>query len=431
MLLEFNMSEYLSALPDNPRDIVLNYTTVNGLNSITFADLDEWLKTVVVLAIVFGTRIGLSALALPITFLVTKNKRSPIFILNISCLCVLFLQSCLYAVTLTKYYNSLTYSFAMYDNVEPLASRISIASNVLYVILVALVEISFCYQVYIIFESPQTHLKRLGYAATAISASLGAAAFVLYFILMVYSNLQFWHPETDIPSYLANIPLVLFVTSSCTICLMLMLKLGVAIRTRRYLGLTQFNLFHILFVMAFQTMIIPTILILISFNAFSKYDQYSSQAFSALGSALITISLPLTTMWANSSVSNSIPSSTVDMYSPYASSDDNKTVDESPIDYYPKSSLSDSESFPDVTTDPEKQVIGDYQMRGLGSSAKTDKEFWKEVELYTKDLDKHSQTESIIDTERKDRLDNVFLIQNNPCFTADHSSTNTNDNRHN
>lgn len=416
------MSDYLSKLPEDPGNIVLNYTTIDGLNSVTFADLDEYLKTIVVLAIVFGTRIGLSAIALPVNFLVTKNKRSPIFILNTACLCILFLQSCLFSVTLTKYYNTIAFSFSMYENVDTLASNISIAANVLYVILIALVEISFCYQVYIIFESPQTHLKRLGYVATALSAFLGLASVVMYFMYMVYSNITFLNPSSSRPGYLVNTPLILFVTSSCAICFMLLLKLGVAIRTRRYLGLTQFNLFHILFVMTFQTMIIPTVLILISFNAFSETDQYSSQSFSALGTALITISLPLTTMWANSSVSNSTPSSTVDMYSPYPSSDDNKTLAESPLDYYPKSSLSDSESFPGMTADPEKQIIGDYQMKGMESSAKTDEEFWKEVELYTKDLDKHSQNGSIHDSGIKHKSDKVFLSHKKSSFTSSHSS---------
>lgn len=404
------MSEYsdyfpdLSSLPENPKDIILNYTSYEGDISLTFGDIDEYVKSIVVLAIVFGVRIGLAALAFPVTFLVTKNKRSPIFVLNMACLGLLFIQSCLYSVSLTKYYNTVTYSFSLYPNLDRLASNISVASNVFYIILIGLVEISFCYQVYIIFESPQTHLKRLGYLATAFSASLGVASFVLYFIYMVYSNRAFFNEGASVPTYLVNTPLILFVTSSCAICLILLLKLAVAIRTRRYLGLTQFNLFHILFIMAFQTMVIPTILILISFNAFSDSDEYSSQTFSALGTALITISLPVTTMWANSSVSNSVPTSTSNMH--YLSSDDNKTIIESPSDYYPKTSMSDSENSPGgFIKDHENQIIGggyDDEMDGLKSSARDDNEFWKEVEMYTKDLDKHSQNGSILEAKHQD-----------------------------
>ncbi|KAG0680843.1 hypothetical protein C6P40_004093 [Pichia californica] len=392
--------DYLYDLPQNPRDIILNYTSYEGPVSITFGDIDTYVKTVVVLAIVFGTRIGLSALAFPVTFLVTKNRRSPIFMLNMACLGILFIQSCLYAVSLTKYYNTTSYYFSLYPTIDRLASNITVASNVFYVILIILVEISFCYQVYIIFESPQTYLKRLGYLATAFSASLGIASIVLYFIYMCYSNIALFNAEADMPNYLVNTPLILFVTSSCAICLMLMLKLGFAIRTRRYLGLTQFNLFHILFIMAFQTMVIPTILILISFNAFSTTDTYSSQTFSALGSALITISLPITTMWANSSVANSIPTSTFNMHSPYASSDDNKTLPDSPTDYYPKLSLSDSEISPNINDAENNKNINNNEypnMEGINSSAKDDAAFWKEVEMYTKDLDKNSQNGSILE----------------------------------
>lgn len=291
----------------------------------------------------------------------------------------------------------------MYYEIDRLATNISVASNIFYVILIGLVEISFCYQVYIIFESPQPYLKRIRYLVTALSVSLGIASFVLYFIYMVYSNMAFFNAQGFVPQYLVNTPLILFVTSTCAICLILLIKLGVAIRTRRYLGLTQFNVFHILFIMAFQTMVIPTILILISFNAFSENDEYSSQTFSALGSALITISLPLTTMWANSSVSTTIPTSTTNAYSPTnSSSEDNKSFVDSPTDYYSNSLMSDSEKSPNTIIDPEKNFLinNDYNnVKDMNLTSKEDREFWKEVEMYTKDLDKHSNNGSVVDVE--------------------------------
>lgn len=394
------MTDYspsFNELPTNPKDIVVNYTSAKGSVSAVLGDFDNYMKTIVVLAIVFGTRIGLSALAFPVTFIITKNRKSPIFILNIACLVILFLQSSLYAVTLTKTYNTISYRFSMYGEIEDNVSNISVASNVLYIILIILVELSFCYQVYIIFDSPQKNLKRVGYLATLFAISLGVASVALYFIYMVYSNLAFFNNNVTVPQYLVNTPLILFATSSCTICLMLSLKLAYAIRTRRYLGLRQFSLFHILFIMAFQTMFIPTILILISFNAFSSHDRYSSQTFSALGSALITLSLPLTTMWANSAVSASTPSSTFNMQTAiYTSSDDNKTIINVPRDYDPEvSSKFDTES--NEIADPIQILGDDTTMHAVTPATQDDKEFWKEVEMYTKDLDKLSTNGSLLD----------------------------------
>jgi pheromone alpha factor receptor len=404
----------LSSLPYDPRDIVVNYTSATGPVTMTLGDFDNYMKTIVVLGIIFGTRIGLAALAFPVNFMITKNKKSPIFILNTTCIGILFLQSCLYAVTLTESYNTISYTFSMYFDIEKTASNISVVSNLFYIILIILVEISFCYQVYIIFESPQKTLRKLGYLATAFSASLGIATIVLYFIYMVYSDLAFYNNNVNLPKYLVNTPLIVFVTSSCVICLMLLIKLAYAIRTRRYLGLKQFNLFHILFIMTFQTMVIPTILILISFNAFSETDQYSSQAFSALGSALITLSLPLTTMWANSSISNSTPISTANLSSPVYSSasDDNKTFINSPSDFYPKVSI-DDELGSNLIQDPEKDG---YTMQNVTPITQDDKAFWKEVELYTKDLDKHSNNNASIlefDKElKKTSLSNSSKLSN-------------------
>lgn len=397
-------------LLDDPSSILVNFTSAMGPASVYMSEFDTYMKSIVVLGIIFGTRIGLSALALPVTFMITKNKRSPIFILNMLCLLLLFLQSCIYAVTLTKTYNTITYAFSGYMIIDKAASNISVVSNLFYVILIGLVEVSFCYQVYIIFDSPQKSLKRIGYGTTGLSIALGLASFVLYFVYMVYSNLAFYNNNVTVPKHLVNTPLILFVTSSCAIMLMLMLKLAFAIRTRRYLGLTQFNMFHILFIMSFQTMVIPTILILISFNQFSDTDLYSSQTFSALGTALITISLPLTTMWANSAISNSSPTSVGNLQSPvYSSSgEDNKTFVSSPTDYYPKIS-SDSERMPNTATDSEKLIIPDHASQLNSATPQDDQAFWKEIEMYTKDLDKHSPKGQLLDGSDRFSKDKLSL----------------------
>ncbi|TID30113.1 hypothetical protein CANINC_001275 [Pichia inconspicua] len=375
----------------NAQDIIANFTGYDGPVSVSLGEFDLYMKTVVVSAIIFGTRIGLSALAFPVTYMITKNRKSPIFILNMSCLAVLFLQSCLYAVTLTKGYNTISYTFSGNPDLHKSASNISVVSNLFSVLLIILVELSFSYQVYIIFESPQKNMRRLGYGATTISVALGITTVVFYFIFMVYSNLSFYNNNVNVPGYLANTPLILFVTSSCVICVMLLCKLAFAIRKRRYLGLKQFNLFHILFIMAFQTMVIPTILILISFNGFSETDQYSSQAFSALGTALISLSLPLTTMWANSSISDSTPTSTSNLYSPAytSSSEDNKTLATSLTNYYPKASFDDYN-----VGSPEKETLDDFTIQPTPAT-QDDQRFWKEVEMYTKDLDRNSDIGAI------------------------------------
>lgn len=388
---EYFPDSYLSELPSNAKDILANFTSVDGLVTVSLGEFDLYMKTVVVSAIIFGTRIGLAAIAFPVTYMITKNKSSPIFVLNMACSAVLFLQSSLYAVTLTEEYNTISYTFSGYQVIYRTASNISVVSNLFSVILIFLVEVSFSYQVYIIFESPQKNMRRIGYMVQAVSVGLGIAAVVLYFIYMVYSNLSFYDNNFVVPGYLANTPLILFATSSCAICVMLLCKLALAIRKRRFLGLKQFNLFHILFIMAFQTMVIPTILVLISFNGFSTTDKYSSQAFSALGTALIALSLPLTTMWANSSISNSTPTSAANLYSPAnTSSDDNKTILNSPLEYNSKTLFDDKK-----LGSQEKEIMDDFTIQPTPASP-DDQIFWKEVEMYTKDLDRHSNNNSLL-----------------------------------
>lgn len=355
---------YPETFVESPADIVLKFTTESGPQEVTFGDFDSYFKTIIVFGIIYGARIGMSFIALPVTYLFTKRRSSPIFILNMICLFFLFIQSVLYAVTLTDQYNSLSYiytdSYAMNRN----NSNITAASNVFYLLLITFIEISQTYQVYIIFESPQSMLKWVCYGVTGLSAALGLATVALYLDYMIESNMALFSETKVLPHYLVNVPIILFITSTCLICAALLAKLLIAIQKRRSLGLKQFNLFHILFIMAFQTMVIPMILTLISFNGFGE-DKYSSQALSSLGTALVAISLPMTTMWANSSISSSTPTSQANTFF-----FNGKTP-----------SSSDNEGGKHLSTilvdvDLEKAIMRD-------DPDLEEEKFWKEVALYS------------------------------------------------
>lgn len=351
---------------DNPQNVLVNFTSNGDLFSVQFSELDDFSTNLIIMGIVYGVRIGFSALSLPVIFMVTRNKKSPIFILNMFCLFLLFVQSLLYSISLTKAYNSLSYNFTESIFIVRNDSNIVVASNVFTLLLVACTEISLTYQVWIIFESPQYKLKYICYFVTGISTILSFATTIIYFISMVYSNKTMFNSYQDMPQYLVNTPTILFVTSSCLVCAILMIKLGFAIRTRRILGLQQFNLFHIIFIMSFQTMVIPSILILISFNSFTN-NEYSSQTLAALGVAFIVISMPMTTMWANSSISSSRPLSQANTF--FFNSKFNSSSSD---DEY------DGAKSPTTLVDLDLEKV----MNRNSNDVLEEEKFWKEIIMY-------------------------------------------------
>ncbi|ODV84100.1 hypothetical protein CANARDRAFT_177263 [[Candida] arabinofermentans NRRL YB-2248] len=350
----------------DPTSIVLNYTSPYGDTQIHFYDLDEYLQTRIELAVVFGVRIGLAALAIPITYIISKNKKSALFILNECCLFTLFLHSILYASTMTKAYNSITAYFSLYIYIDKPASNLVAATNAIYILLIILVEMSMVYQVHIIFRSPSNKIKSLGFIATGVSGLLGLTTIGLYFGYASMANIALFDINYSQPGWIMNAALICFSCSSCIMTLLLSFKLFFAIRTRRFLGLKQFGIFHILLIMSCQTMIVPTLLIFLSFSDMGTHN-HTYQSLSALGTTLITISLPVTTMWANSSMSDTVATSTSDTYF-------QKTITSSESSY-------------------STSLGGDTPVEGRGRF------FWKEVQYFANGLEPDDLEEEVDDNQ--------------------------------
>ncbi|CAI8508429.1 unnamed protein product [Hanseniaspora opuntiae] len=88
----------------NPSDIVLTYESAFSLETtITFGQLQQWVESKLKYAIIYGTRIGAAGVALLILLIVTKNKKSPIFVINIF-LIALYYSSfwCLFEISKVK-----------------------------------------------------------------------------------------------------------------------------------------------------------------------------------------------------------------------------------------------------------------------------------------------------------------------------------------
>ncbi|CAI8507808.1 unnamed protein product [Hanseniaspora opuntiae] len=288
----------------NPSDIVLTYESAFSLKTtITFEQLQQWVESKLKYAIIYGTRIGAAGVALLILLIVTKNKKSPIFVINIFSLLFIILHSGVYLKYLKSNYSSITYSFTYFEQIVKRSDiYTSGAANMLEVFLVFCVELSLVFQVYTIFKS--TSNKRLGQVWITLSSGIGLATVGLYFasavktMKAVYNNSSY---TGDTKIY--NAAIICLASSINFMTLLLVYKLAHAIKSRRFLGLKQFDSFHILLIMSSQSLIIPSILYILAYGL-PAHD--GTQSLQAIATLIVVLSLPLSSMWAGASNSHTV-----------------------------------------------------------------------------------------------------------------------------
>lgn len=291
----------------DPQAIVLNYTVGDYALEVTFGQLEQSTQTFMNFAIIHGVAVGVGFLLLVLSWAIVINKKTPIFIMNQVSLFLLVLRSALYLVYLRGPLTQLSYIYTGIFNGSWRAYDITLAANVLFCVLVASVETTMVFQVYVMFNSSKQ--KLWGNALVGLCGALGIAVVVLYINSSVHvtkvlraqlSNKEF----SQYANWVGNLPIIMF---SCTVNLLsviLVLKLAIAVRTRWTLGLKQFDSFHILIIMISQTFIIPSALVI------ANYSNPSSNFLSSLSFIIAVFNLPLGSLWASSSINGSHPTST-------------------------------------------------------------------------------------------------------------------------
>lgn len=310
-MMSDNSFSYPETTLIDPRDQLLNYTSIYGDTSITWYDIDYYHKIQVNNAIILGVRIGAAGLAILSLFIVSRKKTSPVFILNQACLLLIIIHSALYISYLLGNYGSLSFIFTNFEELITVTNvNISIVTNCFQLLLVTCVEGSLVFQVYTIFKDPNR--KNYRNLFTSISILIASSVVILY----LYNTIKFGTilQEDRIGSYTSkalNAQPILFASSVNFMSVLLVGKLAFAIRARRYLGLKQFDGFHILLIMTTQSLVIPSIILIVNY-AVSSVTMLSLPLIAQL---LIVLSLPLSSMWAASVNDSPNPNSSGSSYS--------------------------------------------------------------------------------------------------------------------
>lgn len=298
----------------DPRQIVLNYslslTNNDDVYGVRFSMLEDHANQMAGFVAAYSSAIGICLLVSIVLWVVTQNKRTPVFVLNQLSLNFMVIRSSLYLVHLNGPLSSLSFTFTgIFTPEYQKYCRVVLAANAFEVILITCILCSMTYQIYIIFKSPE--VMKLGIILTVFMSMVNTGIVGLYINNAVVSSKVYYNLSNNdartvrTGSWVTDIPFALFSASVISTCVMLICKLVCAIRSRRYLGLRQFDVFHILLVMSTQTLIVPSILTLINFGV----SAFLRNLLVVISILLIVISLPLSSMWASTANNGPMASS--------------------------------------------------------------------------------------------------------------------------
>ncbi|KAL8676718.1 MAG: hypothetical protein Q9186_006784 [Xanthomendoza sp. 1 TL-2023] len=263
---------------------------------VSMADLDEFVLYGLQISINYAAQLGASLLFLIVLLLLTKpdKRSSPIFIINIVALTLNFLRNLLQCLYYTGPFSEAYAYFAVdYSRVSPSDFANQVAITVLTLILLVCVETSLLLQVRVVCVIVRRAYRQMIFGVSALVAGL-AIGFRLAFCI-VNSKYILSLAVTQPLRQLASATNITTSISICWFCLVFVIKLGFAIDQRKKLGVGSFGPMQIIFIMGCQTLIIPAI-----FSIIEYIVHLPSMDSNVL--TLVTIFLPLSSLWASASL---------------------------------------------------------------------------------------------------------------------------------
>lgn len=286
-------------------NIFLNYTVDGQPLSVTFLALDLFVNTRAQKSLIQGLGIGCGVILAFVSWFSITNRKTPVFLLNQVCLVLMVVRCVLFMIFLMSLMSSVTFAYTGISMNFEDDFRVTVAVSVVYVLLIAAIECLFVFQVYVMFKSCKKRLYL--FAMVGFSSALGLCVIIMYIVETTYNLRDTWDLFMGMPKeahWRDNLPFLLFCGSINFLSILLIGKLVMAIRTRRVLGLKQFNALHILLIMTLQTCVIPSAMVIYNYSL-----SESSPIFVNLSVIVIVCNLPFSSLWASSANNTSTPSS--------------------------------------------------------------------------------------------------------------------------
>ncbi|KAI9767820.1 MAG: hypothetical protein M1840_005501 [Geoglossum simile] len=180
-----------------------------------------------------------------------------------------------------------------YSRVPTSSYANSIAAEVIALLLLVAVEASLVMQTHVVCATMRDAYR---YIISLASAVIALTAIGLRFTLVVVDIKSTLTASSPPWFWLASGSNIMTTISICFFCAIFVIKLGFAVLQRRKLGLKQFGPMQVVFIMGCQTLIVPAI-----FSILTYFVDFPGMA--SLTLTLVTMLVPLSSMWASMSVS--------------------------------------------------------------------------------------------------------------------------------
>ena len=207
-------------------------------------------------AVVFATQIGACGIIAILMLLLTRSEKRKTFLFgcNLAALLTVVIRSVFQISNLIGPWNE-TYTFFAYDysDISLSARYESIAGAVFALLLQMLVQLSLILQVRVVFAG-NAHLN---VAITLLTTFISLLSVGFYFVVVVENARAMMVMGVYSIGWVYATAKASFAASISIFSLIFVLKLGLAIRKRRILGLKSFGPMQIIFAMGCQTMILP------------------------------------------------------------------------------------------------------------------------------------------------------------------------------
>ncbi|KAL4900792.1 hypothetical protein BDW74DRAFT_90264 [Aspergillus multicolor] len=165
----------------------------------------------------------------------------------------------------------------------------SILGAVFNALLMTTAEISLVLQVQVVCSNLRRIYRR---GLLCLSAVVAAVVIIFrYWLMGINCKIVIEGSDPRRINWLESTANIIFTSSICFFCAIFVTKLGLAIRLRRTLGMTDFGPMKVVFIMGCQTLIIPAILSITHY--FVEVPELNSNVVT-----LVILSLPLSSIWA-------------------------------------------------------------------------------------------------------------------------------------
>lgn len=251
-------------------DQTFNLLTSEGLPYVSSTvDIDEIRLTAVRTAIIFATQLGMSAMLLLVLLLMTPGtkRRNLSWIFNVLALVCNVIRTTIQCLEMTgPFLNYVLVVMQEYGTTDLNKHiRISIANSVITTLVFVFIELALITQVHVICAAAMAKTYRI--AILTFCGIVAALAVGFRFNLMIMNCQQTAGLAVGNPSswqdgerldWAQKTSNIMAIISICIFSAVFCTKLGLAIRSRRNLGLKQFGAMQIIFIMGCQTLTIPS-----------------------------------------------------------------------------------------------------------------------------------------------------------------------------